>query len=241
MKKALRLFAKLNATDYFACSEKAGRWMFGNRAFEKGEVFIMKNAINFELFKQPESETMVIKQKYNLKNKFIVGHVGRFTFAKNHDFLLDIFKEIKQIINDAVLFLVGDGELRDKINKKIKDLSLENSVIMTGNVSNAYKYYSVMDVLILPSIFEGLSMTTVEAQAAEKNILISSAIPNEAIISDGCYYMSDTASAKDWALKAIEVSGHKLSFSEKRNDYNIENAVIKLQEKYSQLLARIRL
>lgn len=238
-KDILKHFSKINATDYFACSEKAGRWLFGNKDFNSGKVFVMKNAIDFSQYSRPVQETNNIKHDLNLENKFVVGHVGRFTFAKNHKFVIEIFNEILKKREDAVLLLVGDGELHQEIVNQIRTLNLDTHVVMTGKVGDPQKYYAIMDVLILPSVFEGLSMTTIEAQAAGKNILISHAVPGEAVISNGCHYMDEGASASDWAIKAINVANSEVKYKDNKLDYDITHAVHKLEQKYDRLLARI--
>lgn len=239
-KNILKYFSKVNATDYFACSEKAGRWLFGDKDFNSGKVFVMKNAIDFSKYNRPVRETVDIKQKLNLENKFVVGHVGRFTFAKNHKFVIEVFNEILKKRANAVLLLVGDGELHKEIVDQIHYLDLDSHVVMTGKVSDPQKYYAVMDVLILPSVFEGLSMTTIEAQAAGKNILVSHAVPNEAVISDGCHYMDEGSSVTDWAVKAIDVADKNVEFDHNKADYDIYNAVKKLEQKYGQLLNKAK-
>lgn len=233
----LRAFSKLFATDYFACSEKAGKWMFGEKIFESGNVFVMKNAIDFLLFSNHDIDNSIkLKKELNLENYFVVGHVGRFTFAKNHLFLLDIFCEILKVLPRAKLLLVGDGELHGKILKKITDLGIQDNVVLTGEVPNPHLYYSLMDVLVLPSVFEGLSMTTVESQAAMKNIVISRAIPQEAVFSNACHYMDDYSSAEDWAKQVIKASTNKIVFSEQKKAYFIKDATKALERKYLSLL-----
>ena len=96
-----------------------------------------------------------------------------------------------------------------------------------------------MDVLILPSVFEGLSMTTIEAQAAGKNILISSAIPVEAVISNGCHYMSDKAMAIEWANKALTVADRPVAYTGAKDDYSIDTAVKKLEKQYISIISGI--
>lgn len=239
-KNTLKYFSKVNATDYFACSEKAGRWLFGDKDYNSGKVFVMKNAIDFSQYNRPVQETIEITQKLNLENKFVVGHVGRFTFAKNHKFVIEVFNEILKKRANAVLLLVGDGELHKEIVDQVHSLNLDSHVVMTGKVSDPQKYYAVMDVLILPSVFEGLSMTTIEAQAAGKNILISQAVPKEAVISDGCHYMDEGSSVTDWAVTAINVADKKIEYDHHKADYDISNAVKKLEQKYDQLLKRAK-
>lgn len=240
LKRFLRIFAKTNSTNYFACSAKAGRWMFGDEAFNNDEVFVMKNAINFSKYRYTENQIIKLKHKLGLNHELVVGHVGRFTYAKNHSFLLDTFANILKFHPNAKLILVGDGELHNYILKKINRLGLENNVILTGKVPNPEIYYSVMDVLLLPSIFEGLSMTTIEAQAARKNIIVSKAVPKEAVISNGCHFMPINATPYAWAKKVDQVYNNKVIFNNLKDDYDIKKAVKKLESKYEYYLKLLK-
>lgn len=236
LKNVLRLFSKTFSTQYFACSEEAGRWMFGSKTFDEGKVFIMKNAIDFSRYIISENEKKQVMDKLNLQNSFIVGHVGRFTFAKNHEFILRIFKSVLELKPNAKLLLVGDGELRKDIEKKITELDLTDKVIMVGKVSNPERYYAVMDVLVLPSIFEGLPMTVIEAQASKKHIIISEAVPEEAIISDFCHYESLREAPEIWAEKTVTCAGQVGNFNRQKDEYDIKKAAVKLEDKYFKIL-----
>lgn len=231
-KDFLKLFSHVNATDYFSCSEKAGRWLFGNKAFNNGKVFVVKNAVDFEKFNINEEKKNQLRKKLNVENNFIVGHVGRFTYAKNHKKLLRIFKEIKQKKPDAKLLLVGDGELHEEIVDYAKALEVYKDIIFVGKVVNPQIYYPLMNVIILPSIFEGLSMTTIEAQISSTPIVISEAVPDEAVISDGCFRMNNSDSDLDWALTGIDVADRKVHLNESANDYDIRLAAPKLENWY---------
>lgn len=160
LKYFLRIFGRVFPTDYFACSEKAGRWMFGNRNYDAGKVVVIKNATDFERFRADEETIEKLKKQLGLNDKFVIGHIGRFTFAKNHEFLLDVFKKISDIRNDAVLLLVGDGELNQTIHNSVKTKGLENRVVFAGQVSNPELYYRLANVIVVPSVFEGLSLAT---------------------------------------------------------------------------------
>lgn len=224
IKYFLRTFAKVFSTDYFACSEKAGRWLFGNRCFENGKVIVIKNAIDFNKFVISNEERFELIQQLGLNEKLVVGHVGRFTSAKNHELLLLVFKEILQSRKEAMLLLIGDGELHQKIVDRIDELDLGDYVVLTGKVSNPEKYYPLMDVLILPSLFEGLSLTTVEAQAAGVPVVVSEAVPKEAIISNGCRYMSFNDEPSFWAKAAIDISITKVALEKQSTTYNIKES-----------------
>lgn len=238
-KQVLRRFSKLFSTHYFACSEKAGRWMFGDKAFEAGKVFVMKNAVDFDRFHISQSEVEAVKTQLGLSDCFIVGHFGRFTYAKNHQFLLDVFKEIHERNSCARLLLVGDGELHDDIIEGIRNRGLENCVVMTGKVRNPEKYYKPNDVIILPSIFEGLSMTTVESQVAGVPVVISKAIPKEAIIGDGCMYLDLKDPVKLWAEKAINAANKEVHLNKSAEEYNIKTQAPRLEAWYFKAISHM--
>lgn len=237
-KQVLRRFSKFFSTDYFACSEKAGRWMFGDKAFDAGKVYVVKNAVDFGKYKMTEEEVREKRKEFGIDEKFVVGHVGRFTYAKNHQFLLDVFTEILKIKPEAMLLLVGDGELREEIMNGIKKRRIDERVILTGKVQDPENYYKLNDVIILPSVFEGLSMSTIESQVAKVPVVISRAIPEEAVISNGCLYMDINDSPVLWAKAAIEMAGKRVTLNSASREYNINNVVAGLENKYVCLLER---
>ncbi|MBB1110189.1 glycosyltransferase [Limosilactobacillus sp. pH52_RY] len=235
LKYTLRRFSKLYANQYFACSEKAGRWLFGNRTYEAGKVRFIPNALFFNKFNQKISEDE--KRKLNINNKSIViGHVGRLTFAKNQLFLIDIFNEIHKKNKNSSLIIIGDGEESTAIKDKIKKLNLDNDVKLVGQSTNPEKYYSVMDVFILPSYFEGLSMATVEAQLGKVPVIVSNAVPKEANISNQFYQLSINESPKKWAEIALNVAGEKVVMSQYGKMYNIYRAKQILIDQYKNMI-----
>lgn len=181
LKYLLRPFNKLFATDWFACGEKAGRWMYGDRAFEKGKVHVMPNAIGTEKFAFDSAARVQLRQDLGIPPEaFVVGHVGRFTYAKNHEFLLQVFALLKQRRPDARLLLVGEGELEQQIRDKVADLGLRHDVMFTGARDDVAKLYSVMDVFCLPSRYEGFPVVALEAQANGLPFLFSDRVTKEA-------------------------------------------------------------
>ena len=184
IKNILRPFSKRYATDYFACSELAGRYLFGNKAFDQGEVKIIHNAIDVEKFKFDEVARKKLRKEFGIKDSTVViGHVGRFVQQKNHAFLVDVFKEYHKKNPDSKLLLVGSGPLEDEIKKKVERLGLKDSVLFLGQRDDINKLYSVMDIFCLPSLYEGLPVVGVESQAAGLPIIFSNGVSHEAIIS----------------------------------------------------------
>lgn len=230
LKYFLRLFAKVFATDYFACSEKAGRWMFGDTTFEKGKVLLMRNAIDFDRFRPDQDFVESRKKDLEIEDKYVIGCIGRFTFAKNHKFLINVFSEIIKKRDDVVLLLVGDGELRSDIVRWIKEKNIQDNTILVGQVADPENYYRLCNVVAVPSLFEGLSLTTIESQIAGVPVVISNAVPDEAIISNGVTKINDTNSVSLWVSSLM--SEKVVSLNDSSQDYNIENAVIKVEEWY---------
>lgn len=184
IKNILRPFSKRYATDYFACSELAGRYLFGNKAFDQGKVKIIHNAIDIEKFKFDEVARKKLRKEFGIKDSTIViGHVGRFVQTKNHTFLVDVFKKYHEKKPDSKLLLIGIGPLENQIKDKIRKLDLVDSVIFLGQRDDINKLYSVMDIFCLPSLYEGLPVVGVESQAAGLPIIFSNGVSHEAIIS----------------------------------------------------------
>ena len=184
IKNILRPFSKRYATDYFACSELAGRYLFGNKSFDQGKVKIIHNAIDIDKFKFDEVARKKLRKEFGIKDStIVVGHVGRFVQQKNHTFLVDVFKGYHKKNPDSKLLLVGSGPLEDEIKKKVERLDLKDSVLFLGQRDDINKLYSVMDVFCLPSLYEGLPVVGVESQAAGLPIIFSNGVSHEAIIS----------------------------------------------------------
>lgn len=240
LKYFLRMGAKLFPTDYFACSEKTGRWLFGNETFNEGKVTVIKNAIDFSRFRDRE-QRQTLMERYGLDGKFVVGHVGRFTYAKNHMFLLEIFREILKLEPSAVLLLVGDGELHDQIVKKVTEYDLTDRIILAGQTAAPEIFYSVFDVVVVPSVFEGLSMTTIEAQVSETPVVISEAVPQEAVIAEmGCQYLRLSDAPEAWARRAVEVAKMPVKLAPESGQYDIESAAPVLTEWYMHRLESLQ-
>lgn len=184
IKNILRPFSKRYATDYFACSELAGRYLFGNKSFDQGKVKIIHNAIDIDKFKFDEVARKKLRKEFGIKDStIVVGHVGRFAQQKNHTFLVDVFKGYHKKNPDSKLLLVGSGPLEDEIKKKVERLDLKDSVLFLGQRDDINKLYSVMDVFCLPSLYEGLPVVGVEAQAAGLPTIFSNRISKEVIVS----------------------------------------------------------
>ena len=227
-KNILRRFSKTFANNYFACSEQVGIWLFGKKA----KVEVINNAIDFEKFESVSERSLKIKKELNLNGRFTVGHVGRFTFAKNHMKLLDVFSEILKKDSTAMLLLVGDGELHDQIVRKIDSLGLKEHIVMTGKVADPQDYYPLMNVVVLPSAFEGFPVTVIESQVARVPILASDVVPESAKISNGCKFMSIKSDNIEWADEAFKQSKIEVKLDLNAKYFDIRNCAEKLQDWY---------
>lgn len=232
LKILLKMFSRVFSTDYFACSENAGKWLFGSRMFDNGKVMIVQNAIDFERFRSDRTIMELYRRCLGLEQKFVVGHIGRFTYAKNHIFLISIFEKICKLRDDAILLLVGDGELRSQIVEELRKKRLIDRTVMVGKVSDPENYYGLINVVILPSIFEGLPLTAIESQVAGIPIVVSEAIPQKAVISNGCVHRKLSDSIENWARTAIELSNTIVMLDNRSDDYKIDEQAKKLTEWY---------
>src|SRR5699024_9939864 len=120
----------------FSCSDAAGKWLYGETATKKRNYYIMKNAIDINKYRYNENMRRKVRETLNIKNNFVVGHVGRLTKAKNHVYIIEIFNSILKKQENAILLLVGDGELREKLEHTIQEYGLQENVIFTGTREN---------------------------------------------------------------------------------------------------------
>lgn len=225
LKHFLRMFSKTFATDYAACSEKAGRWLFGNKAFDQGKVMIFANAIDFDRFHKDSKVRKDMRARYHIGPKtIVVGHVGRFTYAKNHDFLIDLFEQFHKETPDSILLLAGDGELRTQIENRIRSHNLSSCTILTGEVQNVEDYLNVMDIFVMPSRYEGLGMAAVEAQACLVPVIVSDAVPKAAAITDEMVFLPLSDSISHWILAMNASIQEEIHFNARKEIYDIHSA-----------------
>lgn len=216
-----------------ACSEAAGKWMYGEHCFT-----VIHNAVATDKFVFDSSVRCAIRKEYGIEDKIVIGHVGRFSNPKNHVFLLDIFEEIKKQQKDSVLMLVGDGELRTTIEQKTKDLGLSDSVLFMGRRNDVGRLMSAMDIFVLPSLYEGLPVVCVESCANGLCAIISEEaytketedLPNVRALSLG-------KTAKEWADYILQNCNNtiRLPGAIRQSDadrYDITRVVSELQDIY---------
>ncbi|MGN0522546.1 MAG: glycosyltransferase family 1 protein [Eubacterium sp.] len=182
-------------TDYrFACSYEAGRFMFNNLAFE-----VYNNGIEAEKYVFSPASREKIRNEFCLNDEFVIGHIGLFSYIKNQSFLVDVFNEVNKRLPNSVLMLVGDGADRASVEQKVKDLALEKKVIFTGKRADINELLCAMDVFVLPSVFEGIPLTLIEAQASGIHCIASDSVSKKAKITDLFESVSLEEPAEKWA------------------------------------------
>lgn len=223
-----------------ACGIDAGKWLFGNRRFE-----VVRNGINTSKFRFDPQKRHEIRKMLGWEDKTVIGHIGNFVEAKNHKFIFDIIKSAISKKHEVRLICVGGGNLLVDSREYIRNIGIENYVHLTGSISNPEDYMSAMDVILMPSLHEGLPLTLVEEQANGLKCIVSDAITTEADLTGNLYFQSLDSSADDWADKLIEmVSGSEKDRKAesnrcitliKGNGYDISTESRKLYEFYKSL------
>lgn len=202
-----------NANVLVACSDKARECLYKK---ESKKVLIINNGIDIEKFKYNEKTRRKIREKLKFKdNEIVVGHVGRFEKQKNHKFLIKIFYEFNKINQNSKLLLVGDGKLKNKIDKLIKKYKLEDKVILLGNRKDVNDIYQAMDLFVFPSLYEGLPLVLIEAQISGLNVLISNNITKMVNITENVKFLSIKENPKVWAEEMLKIK--KIRKDESKN------------------------
>ena len=182
-------------TTYCACSQKAADWKFESRYAK--EAHIIKNGIDTVRFSYNPAKRTEMRKQFGLEDCFVIGHVGRFTYQKNQEFLIDVLEELRKTDPSAHLMLVGAGENFEKIQETVRIRGLDQNVTLTGSVTNVQDYLQAMDVFVLPSRFEGLGIVAIEAQCCGLPVIASDVVPRDIIIKN-CEFVSLSESADKW-------------------------------------------
>ena len=200
--KTMRRWIARFATYFIGCGKDAGNWLFGERLFrEKG--IILLNGIELEQYRYDPAFRESIREKHRLQSGFLIGHVGHLAPVKNQVFLLRIMPEILRKRPDAHLFLIGEGSDRKMLEQSIQANHLEEAVTMTGNISNVNEYLSAMDVFAFPSLYEGMPLSIVEAQANGLPCVISDRVPKDVFLTDLLRPLPLEQSEQDWIAEIL--------------------------------------
>ena len=235
-KAVLKLAANTYPTHRIACSQHAGEWLFGKKTpFE-----VLHNAIDLSRFAFDAQARAQVRESLGIaEGCFCVGHIGRFMEQKNHRFLLKAFQAFSQRMADAKLVLVGEGKLEDEMRSLARELGVEDRVVFAGFADDASSFYSAFDCFMLPSLYEGLGMVAIEAQANGLPCLLSDKVPAEAVVSDGCRFLSiEDSDIPHWAdaLETASCTGRIKALDDRIRRYDISHEAKRLEDMYRTFL-----
>lgn len=223
---------KRYANCFLTCSVEAGKWLFDKKI--KPEV--MKNAIDLKRYEFCPEKRNILRKELRLEHDFVIGNVGRFAKQKNHEYLMDVFYECKKRISNAKLLLVGTGVLESEMKQKAKAWNLEDSVLFLGKRENVFELYQAMDCFLFPSIFEGLGIVGIEAQANGLPCIFSNKIPEETKMNSNVSVLGiEKEDLTKWRDKVLEIkeNGKRCTDLKKLyENYDIDCEIEKLKELY---------
>lgn len=220
IKKILQFPLRYQADYFFACSEEAGKWLYGSKIINTNKFKELNNCIDIERYLPNEETRNIYRKKLNINEKTVIGHVGRFHKSKNHDKLLEIFLKYKNINSNAVLLLIGDGEEKEYIENKILNLGIKKDVILLGDRSDVPELLQAMDLFVFPSYWEGFGIVLIEAQIARLKIIASNSVPKNTCISNNIKYIPIIEDSDYWAEKCNEI------LISNNNDYKLNSAKV---------------
>lgn len=236
-----KIFIPFLATNFFACSEKAGEWFFSKRIRNSNKYCVIYNAINTEDFKYDREKRIKKRQELNINDEnFVIGHVGRFNKQKNHSFIIDVFNKYLEKDKNAILLLIGKGPLYEEIKTKVDFLGLTESVKFLGQRTDVNELMCATDAFLLPSLYEGLPLVGVEAQSSGLKCYFSDTITKKLKIIEDVKYIQHNNDAEEWAKIIYDdkkkIDREKCFKDVTKSEYNIRVAVDKLVDQYNQML-----
>lgn len=223
----------------FSCSDLAGESKYTSKFINSDKYKIIHNAINVKKYCYNEKDRIEIRQKCLIEDKVIIGNVGRLSYQKNQGFLLELFKSLLKKKNNVVLMIIGGGELEDELKNKADELQIKDNVIFTGSINDVSKYYSAMDVFVMPSIYEGLPFTAIEAQVNGLKCVISDKVTKMVDVTGDTKFISLSESYDTWVDAIIESSEERSDSEKVANvvkDYDLKKETIRLEQLYSLII-----
>ena len=220
------IFTRRFANEYFACSKAAGEAMFG-----KKEYFVLNNCVDYEKFKYDEMLRKKLRKKYNVESDFVIGNIGRLCNQKNQKFLIELLTKLP----NCKLMIIGNGPLENYLMEYACKIGVQDRVVFTGSISNTNEIYNVFDVFVMPSIYEGLPVVGVEAQANGLPCIFSDSITKEVKINKNTKF--EKLDIDKWRMSILELD--RISESENEfvlSKFNVTEETKKLEKKYMELL-----
>lgn len=226
MTMVMHTFNKLRVAKYadyqVACSQVAADWFFN----DKKNVILLPNGVDVNKFKPDALEQENIREELDIKNKFVIGHVGAFRPEKNHKFLIQLFKDLLKQEPEAVLLLCGDGPLLAEMKNLVSELDIEENVKFLSLRSDVPRILQAMDVFVMPSLFEGLPFVLVEAQAAGVPCVVADTVSTEVALTDIVEFESLNSNSQDWVDKILKYKNYNKISQEnqlKAKGYTLDN------------------
>lgn len=233
----------VNVTDYLACGNEAGRWLYGN----KRKFYVIKNGIDTQNFEYNGEKRKILRNRSGIDlNAAVIGSVGRLSVEKNTLFLIDLFAELVKVKKDSICVIVGDGDLMNKVKCKVKELKLDEKVIFTGVSNDVQGWLSVMDVVVYPSLYEGFPVAVLESEANGVPSILSDKIPNEVDVTGLSRCVPLSVSPEQWAKEVIVQLESYKSLSERHKykevvrkaGYDIKQTAKDLEKYYDTALMK---
>lgn len=225
-------------TNEFSCGNAAGEFLFRNDKF-----VLIPNAVDAKKFYFDEQIRKEVRDELSLaSNTFVLGHVGRISYPKNHRFLIDIFKEVHAMEPDSILLIVGTGDMETEIKNYAKESGVNEFIKFLGNRNDTYRLYQAFDIFMLPSLFEGVPLVGVEAQFADLPCFFSDKVPAEVSFSDKTYFIGLDESIKNWANKIVNTNIRDRNSNRTlltNANYNIRKAYKILEDNYINLYKKV--
>lgn len=207
-----RIYIEKNANLKFACSDAAAKWIYGKNT---EDYILFKNAIDATKYRYEKIKYINNRKELSIdQDSFVIGTCGRLSVEKNQKFLIEIFSIIKQKIPNSKLILIGDGVEKKDLQEIADKLGCLEDVIFTGMIKNTEYYYAILDCFVLPSFYEGLPLTGIEAQAAGITSFFSTGVTEEVKITENAFFLNLNQGSKEWAEKIIK------NKKERRDTYN---------------------
>jgi len=209
--KSMQCLIRMNATHLLGCSEKACRYVFGDSIMNDSRAAVIPDGIDCSRFAFDSEARANVRKGYGIEGRYVVGHVGHFNPAKNHEKILSVFSEICQVRDDAALLLVGDGELEGDVREKADKLGLTEKVVFAGAHKDVERYYHAMDVFLFPSRYEGFGMAMIEAQTSGLACVASDVVPKETNVDGRAVYIPLNVEDSAWADAVLQAPARDTS------------------------------
>ena len=202
--RGMQMLIRANATHMLGCSEKACRYVFGDKIMRDPRAAVMPDGIDCDRFAFNPEVREQVRKEYGLDGKFVIGHVGHFNPAKNHEKILSVFAEVCRRRDDAALLLVGDGELEQDVRNRVNELGLTEKVVFAGAHRDVERFYQAMDVFLFPSRYEGFGMAMIEAQCSGLACVASDVVSHETAVNQVVTFLELASSDLEWANALLE-------------------------------------